>query len=76
MPNININDLNYNIFRIPIAIKKLYLIMFINLSVKIKMLERQLLNFTLLHTKKSPNSSGDKKLITMKTQLNMSTILY
>lgn len=36
MPNININDLNYNIFRIPIAIKKLYLIMFINLSVKIK----------------------------------------
>ena len=59
----------------PIAIKKLYLIMFINLSVKIKMLERQLLNFTLFH-KKSPNSSGDKKLITMKTQLNMSTILY
>lgn len=49
--------------------------MSINLSVKIKMLERQLLNFTLLH-KKSPNSSGDKKLITMKTQLNMSTILY
>lgn len=75
MPNININDLNYNIFRIPIAIKKLYLIMFVNLSVKIKMLELQLLNFTLLH-KKSPNSSGDKKLITMKTQLNMSTILY
>lgn len=36
MPSININDLNYNIFRIPIAIKKLYLIMFINLSVKIK----------------------------------------
>lgn len=75
MPNININDLNFNIFRIPIAIKKLYLIMFINLSVKIKMLEWQLLNFTLIH-KKSPNSSGDKKLITMKTQLNMSTILY
>lgn len=75
MPNININDLNYNIFRIPIAIKKLYIIMSINLSVKIKMLEQQLLNFTLLH-KKSPNSSGDKKLITMKTQLNMSTILY
>jgi len=75
MPNININDLNYNIFRIPITIKKLYIIMSISLSVKIKMLERQLLNFTLLD-KKSPNSSGDKKLITMKTQLNMSTILY